>query len=219
MRRDTQTRMVGLMSTHPKIDFKKSLKHLYAPSSKEFIVVEVPPMQYLMVDGLGAPDGDAYSQAVEWLFAVSYPIKFMSKLELGRDYVVPPLEGLWWADDMDVFTTDERDRWQWTMMIMQPDWISEPTYEAARAKAVDKLGVPPETMRLAQLHEGTSVQILHRGPFADEAPTIERLHKEFLPSNGFTENGHHHEIYLGDPRRTAPEKLRTVLRQPVRRFD
>lgn len=211
--------MVGLMSTHPKIDFKKTLKHLYAPSSREFSVVEVPAMQYLMVDGLGAPGGEAYSQAVEWLYAVSYPIKFRSKLELGRDYVVPPLEGLWWADDMDVFVTDDRAKWQWTMMIMQPEWISESMFTDAATKAVKKLGDPPETMRLAELVEGTSVQILHLGPFADEAPTIARLHNEFLPDNGFTENGHHHEIYLSDPRKTAPEKLRTILRQPVRRSD
>ncbi len=207
--------MVG-MSTHPKVDFKKASKHLYAPSSKEFSVVEVPPLQYVMVDGMGAPGGDVYAQAVEWLFSVSYPIKFLSKIELGRDYVVPPLEGIWWADDMDVFTTDDRDRWLWTMMIMQPDWISDSMCRAGIEKASKKLGSPPETMRLESLSEGTSVQILHLGPFADEAPVIDRLHKEFLPRNGFIEAGHHHEIYLSDPRRTAPEKLRTILRQPVR---
>ena len=100
--------MVARMSRHPKIDFKKTLKHLYGPSSREFSVVEVPTMQYLMIDGVGAPGGPAYTQAVEWLFAVSYPIKFNSKIELGRDYVVPPLEGLWWANDMTVFVTDDR---------------------------------------------------------------------------------------------------------------
>ena len=205
------------MGPHPKIDFKKTLKHLYAPSSREFSVVEVPPLQYLMVDGIGAPGGDAYTQAVEWLFSVSYPIKFLSKSELGRDYVVPSLEGIWWADDMDVFTTDDRDRWQWTMMIMQPDWISDSMYRAGIAKASKKLGSPPETMRLESLSEGTSVQILHLGPFADEAPVIARLHQKFLPNNGLIETGHHHEIYLSDPRKTAPEKLRTILRQPVRR--
>lgn len=205
------------MKATAKIDFKKTLKHLYVPSAKEFSVVDVPLMQYLMVDGKGAPGGDSYAQAVEWLYATAYPIKFISKIDHGRDYVVPPLEGLWWADDLAVFTTDDRDEWQWSMMIMQPDWISSDVFEAGLSKAAKKLGQPPATLRLEDFDEGTSVQILHLGPFADEAPVIERLHSEFIPSQGFVENGHHHEIYLSDPRRTQPEKLKTVIRQPVAR--
>lgn len=209
--------MGAVVSANAKLDFKKTLKHLYAPSAKEFCLVDVPPLQYAMVDGSGPPGGEAYVTAVEWLYATSYPIKFLSKVELGRDYVVPPLEGLWWAEDMAVFASDDRDSWQWTMMIMQPDWVSESMYRAGVEKASKKLGSGPGTLRLESLHEGLSVQILHIGPFADEAPVIERLHADFLPSGGLIETGHHHEIYLGDPRRTAPEKLRTVLRQPVRR--
>ena len=200
-----------------KIDFKKTLKHLYRPSAKDFVVVEVPEMQYLMVDGKGAPGNDDYVKAIEWLYATSYPIKFISKIEHDRDYVVPPLEGLWWADDFAAFTNDDRDQWQWTMMIMQPDWITPEILEAGLAKSTKKLGTPPPSLRLEKLDEGTCVQILHLGPFADEAPTIARLHSEFLPSQGLVETGHHHEIYLSDPRKTAPEKLKTVLRQPVRK--
>lgn len=198
-----------------KVDFKKTLKHLYRPGGKDFEIIEVPEMQFLMFDGIGAPESDAYVEALSWLYGVSYPIKFMSKIDLERDYLVLPLEGLWWADDMTAFTTDDRDSWRWTMMIMQPEWITSEMFGTAVERAENKLGSPPETLRLEDFEEGLSVQIMHTGPYADEAPTIARLHGEFLPENGLVENGHHHEIYLGDPRRTAPERLKTVLRQPV----
>lgn len=198
-----------------KIDFKKTLKHLYQPSAKEFAVVEVPSMQFLMINGQGAPESEAYVDAVGWLYAVAYPIKFGSKTELGKDYVVPPLEGLWWAEDLGAFISDDRESREWTMMIMQPEWITGAIYEQGLATAKTKLGDAPSSLRLETFAEGLSVQILHLGPYADEAPTIARLHNEFLPENGYIETGHHHEIYLGDPRKTAPEKLKTVIRQPV----
>ena len=198
-----------------KIDFKKTLKDLYRPSAKEFAVVDVPEMQFVKVDGVGDPGGDVYAEALGWLYAVAYGIKFASKNDMERDYVVPPLEGLWWAEDMSAFVEGDRDSWLWTAMIMQPDWITFDMYAAGLAKAERKLGEPNPTLRFEPFHEGLSVQILHIGPYSAEAPTIARLHQEFLPSNGLVENGHHHEIYLGEPRRTAPEKLKTVLRQPV----
>ncbi|WP_245578817.1 GyrI-like domain-containing protein [Cucumibacter marinus] len=200
-----------------KVDFKKTLKHLYMPSAKAFEIIEVPKMQFLKVDGAGSPGGPAYAKAVEWLYSVSYPVKFMSKKELGRDYGVAPLEGLWWAEDMDAYITGDKDQWEWTMMIMQPDWITPEMVEAGIVKAKGKLGDPPASLRLEPYDEGLSVQIMHIGPYSEEGPTIAKLHHEFLPANGLTETGHHHEIYIGDPRRTAPEKLKTVLRQPVRR--
>jgi hypothetical protein len=201
-----------------KTDFKKTLKHLYSPSPKEFGIVDVPRMQFLKVDGMGDPGtSDQYANAVAWLYGVAYPIKFASKNSLSRDYVVPPLEGLWWADDLSAFAGGERDKWQWTMMIMQPEWITEPIFAEAVSKASKKLGTAPDTVRLETFDEGLSVQILHVGPYADEAPTIARLHKEFLPDNDLAENGHHHEIYLNDPRKTEPARLKTVLRNPVRR--
>ena len=199
-----------------KVDFKKTLKHLYRPSARGFEIVEVPEMRFLMVDGMGAPDGPAYSAAVEWLYSVSYPVKFLSKIEFERDYVVAPLEGLWWAEDMNAYIEDDRDSWQWTMMIMQPEWVTDEMMQRATVKAESKVGRAPDSSRFELFNEGVSVQIMHIGPYSEEAPTIARLHNEFLPENGLTENGHHHEIYLGDPRRTAPDKLKTVLRQPVR---
>ena len=179
-------------------------------------MIDVPTMQFVKIDGKGEPAGDAYAEAVAWLYAVSYPINFCSKIDLERDYTVPPLEGLWWAEDMSAYANNDRDSWLWTLMIMQPEWITADMFDTGLTKAQKKLGAPPETLRFEPFAEGLSVQIMHIGSYADEAPTIARLHREFLPDNGMVENGHHHEIYIGDPRRTAPQKLKTVLRQPVR---
>jgi hypothetical protein len=203
-----------------KTDFKKTLKHLYQPSAKEFEVVDVPPMQFLMIDGHGDPNtAQEYKNAVEALYAVSYQLKFMSKKELSKDYVVPPLEGLWWAEDMETFTTkQDKSKWDWTMMIMQPEWITQEMVETA-VKQVQKkknlLTLPK--LRLETYHEGPSVQILYIGSYDDEGPTIAQMHHEFMPENGYEEAGKHHEIYLSDPRKVVPQKLKTVLRQPIRR--
>lgn len=202
-----------------KIDFKKSLKALYAPPAGRFVEVDVPPLRYLMVDGTGDPNTVAsYKSAVEWLYSVSYPIKFMSKKELGRDYAVMPLEGLWWAADMATFLTREKDKWSWTMMILQPAWITPDMVAAAVARARGKRGEPPASLRLETLEEGLCVQTMHVGSYDDEGPVLARLHDEYLPQNGLAETGHHHEIYIGDPRKTPPERLKTILRQPVRRM-
>jgi len=202
-----------------KIDFKKTMKALYQPPAGRFSLVEVPRLLFAMVDGQGDPNvAPAYANAVQWLYSVSYTLKFMSKKELARDHAVPPLEGLWWADDMDSFLTRDKAAWSWTMMIPQPDWITPAMFQAALEKAAKKLGDAPESLRLEEYAEGLSVQILHIGSYDDEGPVLRRLHAEYLPENGLTETGHHHEIYLSDPRKTAPEKLKTILRQPVRRL-
>ena len=201
-----------------KVDFKKELKHLYAPSSREFTVVEVPEMQFLMVDGHGDPNtAQVYQDAVEVLYAVAYKLKFMSKKQGEKDYVVPPLEGLWWAEDMETFTVNlDKSAWDWTMMIMQPDWITPEMFAQAVAEVQKKKDLPAlSKVRLEPYAEGLAIQILHIGSYDDEAPTLARLHREFIPQNGYVMAGKHHEIYLGDPRKVAPEKLKTVLRQPV----
>jgi hypothetical protein len=203
-----------------KIDFKKELKHLYRPSPKEFVVVDVPPMNFLMIDGHGDPNtAQEYQDAVEALYAVSYKLKFTSKKELGKDYVVPPLEGLWWAEDMEAFTAArDKSAWDWTMMIMQPEWITQEMVEEA-VKQVEKKGLPAlSQLYLETYREGLAVQILHIGSYDDEGPTIAKMHHEFMPENGYEPVGKHHEIYLSDPRKVAPEKLKTVLRQPVRKI-
>lgn len=203
-----------------KVDFKKEYKVLFSPP-REFVLLEVPEMQFLMVDGHGDPNvAQEYQEAVEALYAVAYKIKFASKKQLGRDYVVPPLEGLWWAEDMGAFTTArDKSKWDWTMMIMTPEWISQEMYaDAVEQVRQGKHPAALEKVRLERYNEGLSVQIMHIGSYDDEGPTLMKMHNEFLPENGYVENGKHHEIYLGDPRKLAPEKLKTVLRQSVRKL-
>ena len=200
-----------------KADLKKSIAAYTAPRGS-FEIVDVPPMQYLMVDGHGDPNtSDEYGEAVAAVFGVAYKLKFLSKAELGRDYVVMPLEGLWWSDDMAAFTSErDKSRWSWTMMGLVPEWLDGGHFERARDAAVAK-GTSPalERLRLAELAEGRCVQTLHVGSYDDEAPVLAEMHERFIPDAGLRMRGLHHEIYLADPRRTASEKLRTILRQPV----
>lgn len=202
-----------------KTDFRKALGDLYGPSDKDFSIVVVPAMQFVMCDGQGDPNkSEDYQGGLNWLFTISYKLKFASRDHLQHDYVVPPLEALWWADDMRDFVEGRKEKWRWTQMIMVPDWIGKEMFAEAVNVAGKKLGAPPPSLRLEPFDEGLSVQIMHIGPYGAEAPTIKRLHEEFLPRHGLAENGLHHEIYLSDPRRTAPDKLKTVIRQPVKRM-
>jgi len=202
-----------------KVDLRKELRHLYNPSAKEVSVVDVPEMSFLMVDGEGNPNtSEWYGQAVEALYAVSYALKFMmKKRDAGVDYAVMPLEGLWWADDMSRFSTSDKDAWKWTMMIMQPEpeFVTVEQVEEAKGQTEKKKGslTALASMRFEAFQEGRAAQILHVGPFADEGPNIEKIHR-FIEELGHERTGKHHEIYLSDPRRTAPERLKTVIRQP-----
>lgn len=200
-----------------KIDFKKQLKHLYSPSAKEVEIVEVPQMKFLMVDGEGNPNtAKSFSDAIEALYSLSYTLKFMAKKgEIGIDYGVAPLEALWWADDMSAFTTGDKDAWKWTIMIMQPEFITREMIEIAK-EAVKKKKNPVSLVlvRFETFTEGKAAQILHIGPFSEEGLTIEKLHS-FITDNGCHRIGKHHEIYLSDMRRVAPEKWKTIVRQPL----
>jgi hypothetical protein len=199
-----------------KVDFRKEQPALFTAPTDEFVLIKVPKLRFIKVDGKGDPNkAPEYARAVEWLYGVSYGAKFAAK-EDGMDYVVPPLQGLWTADSLKAFTSGKKDKWRWTMMIMVPDFVTRKHYQAGIAKAGKKLGEPPPSLRLENYDEGLAVQILHIGSYDDEAPTIKRLHEMFLPANGLKENGPHHEIYLSDPRRTESAKLKTILRQPVR---
>ncbi len=201
----------------PKADVKKELKHLYSPSAKEMSIVDVPEMKFLQIDGQGDPNTSReYQEAIETLYTVAYQLKFMvKKRDPELDYVVPPLEGLWWVEDMADFSTGNKDAWQWTAMIYQPDHVTRELFEEAVAQVREKKNPTAlPLLRFEPYHEGLSVQIMYIGPYADEGPTIERLHA-FAKEKGYKLRGKHHEIYLGDPRRTAPEKLKTVIRQPV----
>lgn len=200
-----------------KIDFKKTLKALYNPPAGEFVTVNVPAMRFVKIDGEGDPNtSPAYKAALEWLYSVSYAMKFAARAAHGQDYTVPPLEGLWWADDHAAFTARRKDEWKWTMMIMVPDFVGQAVFDQAVAKAAKKLGEVPSTLRLEPNEEGLCLQTLHIGSYDDETPVLARLHDEVMPENGFTFNGLHHEIYLSDARKVEPTKLRTILRQPVK---
>ena len=204
-----------------KIDFKKTLDR-YRARRGEFRVLDVPDATYLMIDGHGDPNTSVeFTETIETLYPVAYKIKFASKQELGRDYVVAPLEGLWWAQVMDTFTTArDKSQWEWTLMLFVPDWIDRTMFDAAIATVAAK-GAPKRLgdVRMAVLNEGRCVQTLHIGSFDDEAAVLERMHEEFLSAEGFQMTGKHHEIYLSDFRRVAPDKRRTILRQPVEPID
>jgi len=199
-----------------KVDFRAQQKDLYAPGSATFSVVDVPGFEFFAVEGHGDPNSSAdYADAVAALYAVSYAAKFASKRVLERDYVVPPLEGLWTSPPAS-FLDRRKSDWSWTMLIRQPGWLTEEVRAQAVEVARSKQPAAAGSLRFVELTEGTCVQILHVGSYDDEAPTIARLHDEFLPENGLVENGPHHEIYLSDPRKVEPRKLKTILRQPVR---
>ena len=200
-----------------KLDLKKDLAFLYNPP-KRYELVEVPPLRYLMLDGQGNPNNNpAYQAVVETLYALSYTLKFACKKTLGRDYSVMPLEGLWWTPDMAQFSLEDKDAWHWTMMILQPEWITAEMVEAAREEVRRKKNPARlDEVRFEVYEEGLAAQIMYLGAYSDEAPTIAGLHA-FIAEQGCELHGKHHEIYLGDPRKTAPEKLKTIIRQPVKK--
>lgn len=200
-----------------KQDFKKSLDSYHAKHG-EFRVINVPKINYLMIDGHGDPNtSQDFKDAILALYPLAYKLKFASKQDLGRDYVVMPLEGLWWAKDMSTFTTArDKSLWDFTLMIMQPDWITEKMFQVALAKVAAKdAPASLSKVRFETLDEGIAVQTLHVGSFDNEAAVLEKIHHDFIPSHHLKLTGKHHEIYLSDFRKVAPEKLRTILRQPV----
>jgi hypothetical protein len=200
-----------------KIDLKKELKHLYQPSAKEVVQVDVPTMNNLMVDGEGDPNtSQAFSDAVEALFAVSYAVKIMIKKgPLALDYGVMPLEGLWWADDMSNFSIEDKSNWKWTLMIMQPDFVKKEMIDIAISN-VRKKKNPTEISKVCfeALSEEKCAQILHVGLFSEEGSTIEKVH-QFIERRGSKRIDNHHEIYLSDIRKADPVKWKTIIRQPM----
>ena len=199
-----------------KLDLKKARKALFTAPHNRFVPVDVPQLSYLMVDGRGDPNSvPEYGRAIESLYATAYAAKFACKAA-DEDFVVPPLEGLWSAPDPASFKARRKDEWNWTMMIMMPDHVDEEIFRAASLKARAKLGILSDNIRLEPLEEGLCLQALHIGSYDEEGPLLAALHSEIMPAGGYGFAGRHHEIYLSDPRKTAPEKLKTILRQPVR---
>lgn len=198
------------------IDLMREFRPLYAPGRTP-VLVTVPEFLFLMIDGQGDPNASPeYEQAVAALYAVSYSVKFeLKRARRGLDYRVLPLEGLWWAPDMSAFRLQDRAKWGWTMMIRQPDLVKRDLVDEAARMVAARRSLPAALrLRLERFAEGPAAQVMHVGPFSTEGPTIERLHA-FITAQGYELTGKHHEIYLNDPRRTAPERLKTILRQPV----
>ena len=200
-----------------KIDFKKKFKDLYAASAKKPTIIEVPQMNFLMVDGQGDPNtAQSFQQAIQTLYGMSFTAKFILKEDTSTpDYVVPPLEGLWYTRDIIEFDLNKKDKWKWTLMIMQPEWFTQDVYQQTR-EALKKKKNPPalSKLRFETFHEGKSAQITHIGSYDAEPPTIGKLHA-FIKELGYELHGKHHEIYLSDPRRCQPENLKTIIRQPI----
>lgn len=199
-----------------KRDLKREMPHLFSAPRGRFEQVMLPASRYLAVDGAGNPnDSPDYRLAVEALYTAAYALKFISKAG-GTDYTVPPLEGLWWADDPDVFLRREKHLWSWRMMIFIPPFAGSVAVEEAMATLARKNPAASGMVHVVTLEEGMVLQTLHVGSYDDETPVLRQLHEEIMPAGGWTFNGHHHEVYLSDPRRTAPARLKTILRQPVR---
>jgi len=197
------------------IESRRQLEELYLPPSDRFVTVDVPHIQYAMIDGAGSPDGPAFELAMRWLVAAVYPIRKIAKARMGRRFVEPPVEGLWWADDMADLVAGHKDRLKWRLLMPTADWVTREMFAEATAEAARRLGEVLTSLRLENYAEGQSVQFMHVGPPAGAQPTLTRLHHEFLPASGLVARGPHHEIYLSDPRRTAPDRMKTVFRQPV----
>ncbi len=199
------------------LDRKRTLPQ-YRARRGVFDVLEVPLMTYLAVDGQGDPNTSAsYAEALAVLYPVAYALRFAGK-ERGHDETVMPLEALWWSDDMAAFTSArDKSRWNWTALVLAPTWVDDAAFaDAVATVARRKPGLPGlDRVDLRVLHEGLCIQTLHVGPYDDEGPVLARMHDVEMPSAGLRLTGRHHEIYLADPRRTAPERLRTILRQPV----
>ena len=198
-----------------KVDYKKELKHLYKPSPLKIEFRDIPEMNFLMIDGTGDPNTSLdYKEAIEALFTLSYTLKFMIKKgELGIDYGVMPLEGLWWVDDMSKFDQNKKEDWKWTAMIMQPEVVTNELVASATEEVRKKKN--PKALSLIRFEaftEGKAAQTLHIGPFSEEGPTIKKVH-DFIIDNGYKLSGKHHEIYLSDIRRAAPQKWKTIIRQ------
>ena len=200
-----------------KADLKREITTYVAPRGR-FEIVTVAPAQFLMIDGHGDPNtAPEYADALATLYPVAYGLKFLSKNEIGRDYTVMPLEALWWADDLETFTSGrDKSQWDWTVMNLIPDWLTAAHLDVVRDRVARKSSAPVlDRLRLEPFAEGLCVQTLHLGPYDAEGPVLERLHHDVVPDHGLRLRGKHHEIYLSDARRNAPEKLRTILRQPV----
>lgn len=202
-----------------KVDFKKELKHLYNAPTDKVEIVDVPQMNFLMIDGEGDPNtSQSYKEAIEAIYPTAYTIKFKVKRgSMSIDYGVLPLEGLWWADNPSAFSEGRKNEWKWRMMIMQPSFVTRQMFKESVFEVLKKKNpVALEKIRFESYKESKAAQIMHIGPFSEEGPTIEELHLD-IKKGGYKIAGFHHEIYLSDIRKAAPEKWKTIIRQPFKK--
>jgi hypothetical protein len=198
-----------------KVDLRKELKLLHSPSAKEPEIIRVPKFKFLMIDGEGPPETKNFQDAIQALYNAAYTIKFMWKFDKQIDFPVMALEGLWWLKQGEPFQMGRREDWCWTLMILQPRFITTSALSKAMNKIKSKKEVPAlEKIRLEDFKEGLSVQMLHIGPYASEPETMEKI-KLYTSERNLTACGKHHEIYMSDPRRVKPEKMKTILRHAV----
>ncbi|EEA93810.1 GyrI-like domain-containing protein [Pseudovibrio sp. JE062] len=196
-------------------DFRDRLYELYRPPSDHFTFVDVPDMQFAVIDGDGNPEGEVYAKAIKWLFTTIYPIKQDAKKRMGKRFAEPPLECLWWADDMSDLINGNKDKLKWRLMIVLPHWTDDALFTQGIETAIGRLGEKPTTLRREIMTEGRSVQILHKGPYEELEEINAKLYRDFLPEHDLKPNGFHHQIYLDDPTRTASQMRKTIIRQPV----
>lgn len=195
--------------------FHERIRELYLPPEDQFTIVDVPEIRYAVIDGLGDPGKDENSKAAKWLYSVVHLVKPFVKERMGKNFIEPPLEYQVWADNQKDFLEAKKDKWNWRAMIVFIDWITQEQFEDAVFEVTQKRGPVPETLRLENLNEGKCVQIMHIGDYEGLASVCDDLYNEYLPKNKLEPNGYYHEIYLNDPIRTAPDKRKIVIRQPV----
>jgi len=197
-----------------KLDLRKELRRYYT-AKKRPEMIDVPEGRFLTILGKGDPNGEEYQQAMVALYGVSYTLKFDRKAK-GRDYNVMHLEGLWWVDGgvFDLNDPAPREQWRWKSMIRQPDFVTGEMVEEIRPSVREKRGAMVDQVKLESFHEGLSAQVMHVSPYSEEGPTIQLLH-DYITELGYRMRGDHHEIYLSDPRRSKPEKLKTIIRHPI----
>jgi hypothetical protein len=195
--------------------FHDRLRELYLPPEGQFTLVDVPEIRFAVIDGKGDPGNSKSAEAAKWLYSVVHFVKPLVKERMGVNFVEPPLEFLFWADNERDFIEGNKDKWNWRAMVVFIDWITREQFEEAVAKVEGKRGPAPETLRLKNLHEGKCVQIMHVGDYKEIGRVCDELYSQYLPANNLKPNGYYHEIYLNDPTRTAPNKRKIVIRQPV----
>lgn len=195
--------------------FHERLRELYLPPKNQFTMVDVPEIRYAVIDGRGDPGNGESAEAAKWLYSVVHFVKPFVKERMGKNFVEPPLEYLFWADTERDFIEGNKDKWNWRAMVVFIDWITREQFEGAVAKVEEKRGPAPDTLRLENLHEGKCVQVMHVGGYKEIGAVCDKLYNQYLPENNLKANGYYHEIYLNDPTRTAPIKRKIVIRQPV----